>query len=165
MSSERRGAELLLDSMGAFRSSLLRVMVAVGRRWLQRVVGGELGNERVEARRCGGVGVGEPQVLTVDEMGIEGLRTAAKAEENDMKTNELQTILGYLNIGLAIAHNTGVQVGHFGSTDFIQLAQMVNGLLLNAITPAANAVPAAGVAAGAPIVINAPASASVAVAG
>ncbi len=54
-----------------------------------------------------------------------------------MKTNELQTILGYLNIGLAIAHNTGVSVGHFGSTDFIALAQSVNSLLLNAITPAA----------------------------
>jgi len=56
-----------------------------------------------------------------------------------MKTNELQTILGYLNIGLAIAHNTGVSVGHFGSTDFIALAQSVNGLLLNAVTPAAPA--------------------------
>jgi hypothetical protein len=52
-----------------------------------------------------------------------------------MKTNELQTILGYLNIGLAIAHNTGVSVGHFGSTDFIALAQSVNSLLLNAVTP------------------------------
>jgi len=56
-----------------------------------------------------------------------------------MKTNELQTILGYLNIGLAIAHNTGVSVGHFGSTDFIALAQSVNGLLLNAVTPSAAA--------------------------
>jgi hypothetical protein len=56
-----------------------------------------------------------------------------------MKTNELQTILGYLNIGLAIAHNTGVSVGHFGSTDFIALAQSVNGLLLNAVTPPAAA--------------------------
>jgi len=37
MSSERRGAErLLLDSIGAFRSMLLKVMVAVRRRWLQR---------------------------------------------------------------------------------------------------------------------------------
>jgi hypothetical protein len=53
-----------------------------------------------------------------------------------MKKNELQTILGYLNIGLAIAHNAGVTVGHFGGTDFIQLAQSVNGLLLNAIAPA-----------------------------
>lgn len=53
-----------------------------------------------------------------------------------MNKNELQTILGYLNIGLAIAHNTGISVGHFGSTDFIQLAQSVNGLLLNAISPA-----------------------------
>jgi hypothetical protein len=53
-----------------------------------------------------------------------------------MKKSELQTILGYLNIGLAIAHNTGVSVGHFGGTDFIQLAQGVNSLLLNAIAPA-----------------------------
>jgi hypothetical protein len=52
-----------------------------------------------------------------------------------MNKTELQTILGFLNIGLAIAHNTGISVGHFGSTDFIQLAQSVNGLLLNAISP------------------------------
>jgi hypothetical protein len=52
-----------------------------------------------------------------------------------MNKNELQTILGYLNVGLAIAHNTGVTVGHFGGTDFIQLAQSVNALLLNAIQP------------------------------
>jgi len=54
-----------------------------------------------------------------------------------MNKTELQTILGYINIGLAIAHNTGVSIGHFGGTDFIQLAQNVNGLLLNAIAPAA----------------------------
>jgi hypothetical protein len=61
-----------------------------------------------------------------------------------MKKNELQTILGYLNIGLAIAHSTGVSVGHFGGTDFIQLAQNINGLLLNAIAPAvASGTPAA----------------------
>ena len=53
-----------------------------------------------------------------------------------MKKSQLQTILGYLNIGLAIAHDSGVTVGHFGGTDFIQLAQSVNGLLLNAIAPA-----------------------------
>jgi hypothetical protein len=52
-----------------------------------------------------------------------------------MNKNELQTILGYLNVGLAIAHNTGVTVGHFGGTDFIQLAQSMNALLLNAIQP------------------------------
>jgi hypothetical protein len=69
-----------------------------------------------------------------------------------MKVNELQTILGYLNIGLAIAHNAGVSVGHFGGTDFIQLAQSVNGLLLNAVTPAA-AAPAA--APGAPAAADA----------
>jgi len=54
-----------------------------------------------------------------------------------MNKSELQTILGYLNIGLAIAHSAGVAVGHFGSTDFIQLAQSVNGVLLNAISPPA----------------------------
>jgi len=54
-----------------------------------------------------------------------------------MNKSELQSILGFLNLGLAIAHNTGISVGHFGSTDFIQLAQNINGLLLNAITPAA----------------------------
>jgi hypothetical protein len=53
-----------------------------------------------------------------------------------MNKSELQTILGYLNIGLAIAHNTGVSVGHFGGTDFIQLAQSVNAVLLQAIAPA-----------------------------
>jgi hypothetical protein len=41
-----------------------------------------------------------------------------------------------LNIGLAIAHSAGIAVGHFGATDFIQLAQSVNGVLLNAIAPA-----------------------------
>jgi hypothetical protein len=54
-----------------------------------------------------------------------------------MSKVELQTILGYLNIGLAIAHSAGVSVGHFGSTDFVQLAQSVNALLLSAVTPAA----------------------------
>ena len=39
-----------------------------------------------------------------------------------MSKNELQTILGYLNLGLAIAHSAGVSVGHFGDTDFLQLA-------------------------------------------
>jgi hypothetical protein len=57
-----------------------------------------------------------------------------------MSTNELQTILGYLNIGLAIAHNRGVSIGHFGSTDFIQFAEAVNGMLLHAIAPAASTV-------------------------
>jgi hypothetical protein len=54
-----------------------------------------------------------------------------------MNKHELQTILGYLNLGLAIAHSTGVTVGHFGGADFIQLAQNVNSLLLNAMVPAA----------------------------
>jgi hypothetical protein len=70
------------------------------------------------------------------ESGICKTRKIAKAKENNMKKNELQTILGYLNIGLAIAHSAGVSVGHFGGTDFIQLAQSVNSLLLNAVAPA-----------------------------
>jgi hypothetical protein len=65
-----------------------------------------------------------------------------------MNTCELQRILGYLNIGLAIAHDSGVSIGHFGSGDFIQLAQTVNGMLLHSIAPAA------GVAAiAAPVVV------------
>ena len=54
-----------------------------------------------------------------------------------MNTCELQRILGYLNIGLAIAHDSGVSIGHFGSGDFIQLAQTVNEMLLHSIAPAA----------------------------
>ena len=42
MSSERRGAERLLpDSIRAFQSVLLKVMVAVRRSWLQRSRGEE----------------------------------------------------------------------------------------------------------------------------
>jgi hypothetical protein len=67
---------------------------------------------------------------------------AGKAMEKGMNTAELQRILGYVNIGLAIAHDSGVSVGHFECGDFIQLAQTVNGLLLRSIAPAA------GVAAG-----------------
>ena len=54
-----------------------------------------------------------------------------------MTTNKLQTILGYLNIGLAVAHNAGVTLGHFGSTDFISLAESVNELVLTSFKPAA----------------------------
>jgi hypothetical protein len=61
-----------------------------------------------------------------------------RAEETKMNTSKLQTILGYLNIGLAIAHDSGVTIGHFGATDFIQLAESVNGLLLSAFAPAAS---------------------------
>jgi hypothetical protein len=67
-----------------------------------------------------------------------------------MTKSELQTVLGYVNIGLAVAHNIGVTVGHFGDTDFLQLAQAVNALLLGAITPApvATATTVASTAAG-----------------
>jgi len=154
--------------MGAFRSVLLWVMVAVRRRWLQRGGGEELGDRRLaamQAGRSGDCGMDTPVLRDgVGERDFAGERKPAKAEENNMKTNELQTILGYLNIGLAIAHNTGVSVGHFGSTDFIQLAEMVNGLFLRAITPVASAVSVAAAAA-APIAINAPAAAASAVVG
>ncbi|SEG19543.1 hypothetical protein SAMN05421819_2146 [Bryocella elongata] len=52
-----------------------------------------------------------------------------------MTKTELQTVLGYVNIGLAVAHSIGVSVGHFGDTDFVQLAQAVNSVLLSAVAP------------------------------
>jgi hypothetical protein len=70
-----------------------------------------------------------------NEFGIVGTETAAAAEEKEMNTVELQRILGYLNIGLAIAHDSGVSIGHFGSGDFLQLAQTVNVVLLRSIEP------------------------------
>jgi len=60
-----------------------------------------------------------------------------------MNTVELQRILGYLNIGLAVAHDSGVSLGHFESGDFIQLAQTVNGMLLHSIALGGIAVPGA----------------------
>lgn len=53
-----------------------------------------------------------------------------------MTKAELQTVLGYVNVGLAVAQNIGVSVGHFGNVDFLQLAQEVNSLLLNSVAPA-----------------------------
>ncbi len=148
MSSERRVVGRVLDSIGAFQSALLKTMVAVWRRWVQT-----------------------PEAATNDGMDFAPERCTAKAEERCMKTNELQTILGYLNIGLAIAHDTGVSIGHFGSTDFIQLAQSVNSLLLSAILPAVSATAtsapastAAPVASAAPVVSTPAAAVSVAVA-
>jgi len=41
----------------------------------------------------------------VDELDYAGERTPANAEENDMKTNELQTILGYSRFSSAIFVN------------------------------------------------------------
>lgn len=73
-----------------------------------------------------------------------------------MSKSELQTVLGYLNIGLAIAHNAGVSNGHFGGIDFIQLAQTVNNLLLHSITPE--------VSVAAPTAVSVAATTSVAVA-
>jgi hypothetical protein len=87
-----------------------------------------------------------------DEFAVVKREAPVVAKENEMNTVELQRILGYLNLGLAIAHDSGVSLGHFGNGDFIQLAQTVNGMLLHSITPAPggvaggglNAVPAAG---------------------
>ncbi len=78
-----------------------------------------------------------PKAVGIREFVIAKAKEAGKAEENVMNRVELQRILGYLNIGLAIAHDSGVSIGHFGSGDFIQLAQTVNGTLLHSITPVA----------------------------
>jgi hypothetical protein len=69
----------------------------------------------------------------MNKFGIRSAERAGKALESDMNTAELQRILGYVNIGLAIAHDSGVSIGHFECGDFIQLAQTVNGMLLHAI--------------------------------
>jgi hypothetical protein len=90
---------------------------------------------------------GDP--VPMNEFGIAKTERAADAEENNMNTIELQRILGYLNIGLAIAHDSGVSIGHFGSGDFLQLAQTVNGILLHSIEPKG-----ASVLSGAPAVIS-----------
>jgi hypothetical protein len=74
---------------------------------------------------------------TTERLSLYDEKDRRGGEEITMNKNELQTILGYLNVGLAIAHNTGVSVGHFGGTDFIELAQNVNALLLGAIQPKA----------------------------
>jgi hypothetical protein len=98
-----------------------------------------------------GVKVELPSV--VDGMEVEVQRWAARAEENGMNRTELQTVLGYLNLGLAIAHSQGVTLGHFGNGDFVGLAETVNGLLLRAITPQV-AAPVAS----APVAVEAPAA-------
>jgi hypothetical protein len=92
-----------------------------------------LRSRQESARLCGvstesGVGIDEFVIANVE---------AGEAEENHMNRVELQRILGLLNIGLAIAHDSGVSIGHFGCGDFIQLAQTANGMLLHSITPAA----------------------------
>jgi hypothetical protein len=76
-----------------------------------------------------------------ENLRLRKLKEAGEAEENDMNRMELQRILGLLNIGLAIAHDSGVSIGHFGCSDFIQLAQTANGILLHSIAPAAVAAP------------------------
>ncbi len=68
MSSERRGAELLLlDSIRAFQSMLLKVMVAVRRRWLQRMTSREL---QARAGKC----IGSADVSTESGSESEDLR-------------------------------------------------------------------------------------------
>jgi hypothetical protein len=60
-----------------------------------------------------------------------------------MKVNKakLQTILGYAATFLAIAHDEGVTLGHFGSEDFVDLAQKASALLYSAIAPSAAPAP------------------------
>lgn len=75
---------------------------------------------------------------------IAKLIEAGEGEDNHMNRVELQRILGYVNIGLAIAHDSGVSIGHFGCGDFVELAQTVNGMLLRSIAPVAAPDPAVG---------------------
>lgn len=60
----------------------------------------------------------------------------------------LETLLAGLTIALSAVHNSGVKLGHFGSTDFIPVAESVAEVVLSAIatpgsalapTPIANA--------------------------
>jgi hypothetical protein len=88
--------------------------------------------------------------LELREIVMEEATEAGNAEKDDMNTVELQRILGYLNIGLAIAHDSGVSIGHFGCGDFIELAQTVNGMLLHSVVPASAAVPVGAVEGGPP---------------
>jgi hypothetical protein len=61
-----------------------------------------------------------------------------------MSKAKLQTILGYAATFLAIAHDEGVTLGHFGSEDFVDLAQKASALLFGALAPATTtATPAA----------------------
>lgn len=87
--------------------------------------------------------------LKLREIVMEEATETGNAEKDDMNTVELQRILGYLNIGLAIAHDSGVSIGHFGCGDFIELAQTVNSMLLRSIVPASAAVPGSAVGGGA----------------
>lgn len=73
----------------------------------------------------------------IEEFVVEKVKEACSAGEKGMNRAELQRVLGYLNIGLAIAHESGVSIGHFGCGDFIELAQTVNGMLLRSIAPTA----------------------------
>jgi len=63
-----------------------------------------------------------------------------------MSKAKLQSILGYAATFLAIAHEEGVTLGHFGSEDFVDLAQKAAALLYGAVAPPAatpSATPAA----------------------
>lgn len=108
MSSERRGAErLLLDSIRAFRSMLLKVMVAVRRRWLQRSRGEEPPSAK-GWRECGTEIRTTWDLVAVDEFGNVRTEGTAEAEENDMNTVELQRILGYSRFSSAVFVNMPV---------------------------------------------------------
>ena len=101
---------------------------------MQRGVGGWVGVAERERGKCARVSDVERVGMT-ENFVVAGVERVGKALEKDMNKEELQRILGYVNIGLAIAHDSGVSVGHFGCGDFIQLAQAVNGMLLHAIAP------------------------------
>jgi hypothetical protein len=85
---------------------LLKVMVAVRRRWLQRTASGEL---RDSAETCSGNADVSPKVGSESEsLRWRKLERPARAEENDMNRVELQRILGYSRFSSAVFVNIPV---------------------------------------------------------
>lgn len=58
--------------------------------------------------------------------------TSAQAAQPSNAKQELAKILTYAHLGLAIAVQSGVKLGHFGSTDFVTLANEITDLLYDA---------------------------------
>jgi hypothetical protein len=97
----------LLDSIRAFRSMLLKVMVAVRRRWLQRSRREEPQSAKGQ-RECGMEIRTTGDFVAVNELGSVRTERTAEAEENDMNTVELQRILGYSRFSSAVFVNMPV---------------------------------------------------------
>lgn len=52
----------------------------------------------------------------------------------------LETLLAGLTIALSAVHNSGVKLGHFGSTDFIPVAESVSEVILSALVQPGSAL-------------------------